>query len=81
MLHRSLFDVDDSQQEAHNPNVVLETGFTLGLNKPVCVLKHKNVRKMSDLIGDLHKGIDDTDDSILDGLNKWVKEVRLSAQR
>lgn len=70
--------LDSSQAGAHNSNVMLETGFMLGLNKPVCILKDKQVKIMSDLVGQLYKEFDSTDPvSVVNPVVRWLREKKL----
>lgn len=58
-----------------NPNISLEVGYLLGLNKPVCLLKKKSLKALhSDLVGKLYRvfDIENCDNSILMELSNWL---------
>jgi hypothetical protein len=63
------------ESDDFNPNVSLEVGYMLGMGKPVCLLKDKNLKGMqSDLMGRLYEVFDlnNIDASISDALGKWL---------
>lgn len=68
---------DKSLRQKYNPNVALEVGYMMALEKKVCLLKDKNLESMpSDLIAKLYKVYDDSnlEESITTALNKWLSE-------
>lgn len=68
------------EEEAFNPNVGFEVGYMYALQKPVCLLKDKTLRKMqTDLIGKLYRPFDPQDSlgTIPTALRKWLKDKGL----
>jgi hypothetical protein len=62
-------------EDDFNPNVSLEVGYMIAINKPVCLLKDKTLIYLhTDLIGRLYKAFDPQkpEDSIPIELNKWL---------
>ena len=60
-----------------NPNVSLEVGYLLGMNKNVLLLKDKTLATLnSDLTGRLYKEFDtnNIEESIETSLEKWLKD-------
>ncbi len=60
-----------------NPNVSLEVGYMMGLNKLVCLLKDQTLKHLqSDLVGKLYKDFDPQhiEDTIGTNLEKWIKD-------
>lgn len=68
---------DTFRSEGPNPNVCLETGYMIALNKPVCLLKDKRLRGLqTDLAGKLYRefdadGLDETIDKVL---GEWLQD-------
>jgi nucleoside 2-deoxyribosyltransferase len=65
------------ESESFNPNVSLEIGYMLALEKPVCLLKEKTLKTLhSDLIGKLYQSFDvyKPSTSIPHALYKWLKD-------
>ena len=59
-----------------NPNVSLEVGYMMALNKPVCLLKDKTLTSLqSDLVGRLYEEFDTQrpEETIPPVLGKWLK--------
>jgi hypothetical protein len=68
------------EQEEFNPNVSLEVGCMLGLGKPICFLKDKNLRALhTDLIGKLYRAFDPQDPAatIPQALSGWLRDKGL----
>lgn len=60
-----------------NPNVSLEVGYSLALNKPVCLLKDRTLKTLhTDLVGRLYRTFDPQDPvkSIPPELTKWMRD-------
>jgi nucleoside 2-deoxyribosyltransferase len=60
-----------------NPNVSLEVGYMLGLNKPVCLLKDQTLRNLqTDLLGKLYKSFNTNNikNTVPKELNKWLMD-------
>ena len=69
------------EAEEFNPNVSLEIGYLLALNKPVCLLKDKTLKTLhTDLMGKLYRTFDPLDphETIPRELGRWVKDKGLS---
>lgn len=67
-------------EDEFNPNVSLEVGYMMGLNKPVCLLKDKTLKSLqTDLAGKLYKPINlfKIEDSIKKHLNKWLTDKEM----
>ena len=65
------------EADEFNPNVSLEVGYMLALNKPVCLLKDQTLRTMpADLIGKLYRQFDPQipAKSIPPVLRKWCQD-------
>lgn len=65
------------QNDDFNPNVSLEIGYMMALNKPVCLLKESTLRALhTDLTGKLYKGFDrdNIQNSINEQLTKWLED-------
>lgn len=63
-----------------NPNVSLEVGYMMALNKPVCLLKDKTLKTLhTDLVGKLYKSFDPQEPggSIEPQLTKWLSDKSL----
>lgn len=63
-----------------NPNVSLEVGYMMALDKPVCLLKDQTLKTLhTDLIGKLYKTFDPQNpkDSIPAKLEKWLTDKSL----
>ena len=72
-----------SRSDQHNPNVNLEVGYILGLNKRVCILKDKTIPLLNvDLQGRLYVEFDiyDPEQTIRDGLVTWLRSRRLNLE-
>lgn len=71
---------DRIEDESFNPNVSLEVGYLLALQKPVCLLKEKTLRVLhSDLVGHLYQTFDVQKPlpSVRRSLRKWMAERAL----
>ena len=71
--------VEEIEERSFNPNVALELGFMLAIQKPVLVLKDKRVPNLpTDLVGRLYREFDSynlevTVEAVIDG---WIEELR-----
>lgn len=67
-------------EDEFNPNVSLEVGYMMGLNKPICLLKDKTLKSLqTDLAGKLYKPINlfKIEETIKLHLNKWLTDKEL----
>jgi len=74
----ALYDRVDS--ENFNPNVSLEVGYLLAMNKPICLLKEKSLKALpTDLASKLYKEFDihNLSDTIPLVLNKWLIDKQI----
>jgi uncharacterized protein YodC (DUF2158 family) len=65
------------EEEAFNPNVGLEVGFLLALNKPVLLLKDRTLKTLqADLNGKLYRPFDTAkpDTTLPPVIEKWLKD-------
>lgn len=72
------------ESEVFNPNVSLEVGYLLGLDKPVCFLKDHTLRTLhTDLIGQLYKQFDtqNSESTIPTVLLKWMEDKGIISPR
>jgi hypothetical protein len=63
--------------QSFNPNISLESGYLMGLHKPICLLKEKSLKTLpSDLVGRLYKefSIEQCDISISNVLRNWLED-------
>jgi len=70
--------------ETFNPNVSLEVGYMLGLDKPVCFLKDHTLKTLqTDLIGQLYKQFDtqNCETTIPTVLWKWMEDKGIMSPR
>ena len=68
------------ESEDFNPNVALEVGYLMAMNKQVCLLKDQTLKHLNtDLIGKLYKTFDPQDPigSIPSELNKWMQDRKI----
>lgn len=66
--------------DSFNPNVSFEVGYSLGLKKPVCILKERTIRTLhADLIGRLFVTFDvqDLAGTLPGGISKWLRDKGL----
>lgn len=66
--------------EKFNPNVSLEVGYMLSLDKPICLLKDKTLKTLhTDIIGKLYKEFDTQapEDTIPKQVTKWLKDKEI----
>ncbi|MDF1756485.1 MAG: hypothetical protein P1U89_27110 [Verrucomicrobiales bacterium] len=71
----AVFERIDS--DVFNPNVSLEVGYTMALQKPVCFLKDNSLRLLqTDLIGRLYRSFDphDPEKTIPIEMEKWMRD-------
>jgi hypothetical protein len=67
-----------------NPNVALEVGYMMALNKPVCLLKDQTLTALqADLGGELYKSFDPQRpmETIPPELSKWMTDWRVLDER
>lgn len=67
--------------QSFNPNVSLESGYLMGLHKPICLLKEKKLKTLpSDLVGRLYHefSIEQCDLTISNVLRNWLSDKDLS---
>ena len=82
-LHGCAFGIavfERIEAEEFNPNVSLEVGYMLALDKPVCLLKDRTMKKLpADLLGKLYKEFDPQDSvgTIPAELGKWLVDKNL----
>ncbi len=72
------------ESDAFNPNVSLEVGYLLGLDKPVCFLKDRTLKTLhTDLIGQLYREFNslDCESTIPDALWKWMEDKGIMSPR
>lgn len=65
------------ESEEFNPNVALEVGYMFALNKPVCLLKDRNLKTLqADLVGKLYKEFDSYNPTttIPNELTRWLRD-------
>lgn len=68
------------EAEKFNPNVSLEVGYMLALNKSVCLLKDKTLKTLhTDIIGKLYEAFDTQDpiNTIPDKITKWLSDWKI----
>jgi len=68
---------DRIQENDINPNVSLEVGYMMGMDKKVCLLKEQTLNSLqSDLTGKLYKqfNLEDLENTIKRELSKWIKD-------
>ncbi len=68
---------DRIEQEEFNPNVGLEVGYMMALNKPVLLLKDKTLKTLqADLNGKLYKPFDTRNPgtTLPSVIEKWLKD-------
>jgi len=72
------------ESDAFNPNVSLEVGYLLGIDKPVCFLKDHTLKTLhTDLIGQLYKEFDplSCETTIPPALWKWMEDKGIMSPR
>ncbi|AOS84252.1 hypothetical protein BIU88_08980 [Chlorobaculum limnaeum] len=72
------------ESDTFNPNVSLEVGYLLGLDKPVCLLKDRTLKTLpTDLVGQLYKEFDplNCDETIPSALWKWMEDKGIMIPR
>jgi RNA-directed DNA polymerase len=70
------------EQDDFNPNVAFELGYAFALNKPVCLLKDKNLQSLhADLAGKLYRPFDTQNikATLTSELNKWIVDNSLGS--
>ena len=75
---------DRIETDAFNPNVSLEVGYMMGINKSVCFLKDKTLRTLhTDLIGKLYRTFDphDPESTIPRELFSWMDQKGFIVRR
>lgn len=71
---------DRVMENEFNPNVSLEVGYMMGLNKPVCLLKDSTLTQLhTDIVGQLYEpfNVHDINNTIQVVLEKWLIEKEL----
>jgi nucleoside 2-deoxyribosyltransferase len=71
---------DRIMQDDFNPNVSLEVGYMLGMNKDVLLLKDQTLKSLqTDLTGRLYKQFDvnDVDNTVPVQIEKWLSDKGL----
>lgn len=66
------------KNDVFNPNVSLEAGYMMGLNKKVCLLKDETMRELhTDLVGKLYKSFDtrDVESTLPKQLEVWLRDM------
>lgn len=82
-MHTAKFGIalyDRITEDEFNPNVSLEVGYMLGLEKNVCILKDSSLKTLhSDLAGRIYQPIDifNLEESLPSVLNKWLLDKEL----
>ena len=69
-----------NQVAVFNPNVSIEVGYMLSRNKPVLLLKEKNLGRLpTDMVGALYHDfdMDDSGKTIRTEVQKWAKSKGL----
>jgi hypothetical protein len=69
------------EAERFNPNVALEVGYMLAMDKPVCLLKDETLTTLpADLVGKLYREFDPQEptDTIPKNLSRWLTDRGLS---
>ncbi len=72
---------DRIEADEFNPNVSLEVGYMLALNRPVCLLKDKTLQTLhTDLMGKLYLSFDpqDIQTTLTRELSRWLKDKGLA---
>jgi hypothetical protein len=72
--------IEEIEERSFNPNVAIETGFMLALQKRVLVLKDKRVPRMpADLIGRVYREFDSyrISETIERQVNNWIEELKV----
>lgn len=78
-VHGCAFGVSVHDTDTLNPNVALEVGYLLGIQKPVCLLKEKAVPQLPvDLMGKLYVEFDlmRLRPSLRQSLTLWLEDYR-----
>lgn len=68
------------EEELFNPNISLEVGYMLALQKPICIMKDRTLKTLhADLMGKLYKEFDPLDaGGTLDAaLSNWLRDKEL----
>lgn len=69
------------EESDFNPNVALEVGYMLAMQKPVCILKDRTLQALpTDLMGKLYSEFDSLDPvaSISRSLSVWLRDKKLA---
>jgi hypothetical protein len=72
--------IEEIEERSFNPNVALEIGFMLALQRRVLVLKDKRVHSMpADLIGRIYREFDsyDVEHTISERIDEWIEELTI----
>lgn len=68
------------EEELFNPNISLEVGYLLALQKPICILKDRTLKTLhADLMGKLYKVFDplDAGATLASALSDWLRDKGL----
>ncbi len=68
------------EEETFNPNISLEIGYMMAMNKPVCILKDKTLKTLhSDLMGKIYKMFDPLNAkvTIYEAISPWLRDKEL----
>ncbi|MBI4674280.1 MAG: hypothetical protein HY741_21770 [Chloroflexi bacterium] len=72
--------IEQIEERSFNPNVAIEIGFMLALQRKVLVLKDKRVPRLpADLIGRIYREFDSyqIEDTVATEIRGWVEELRM----
>ena len=78
-IHGATFGIalyDAFESDSINPNVSLEVGYMLALNKKICILKDKRMEQLnSDILGKLYVSFDSDNmgNELPDVLSDWLE--------
>jgi len=78
--HFGIAVFDRIEADDFNPNVALEVGYMLALNKSVCLLKDRTLKALhADLVGRLYRHFDPQNilNTIPTELSKWMSDKDL----
>ncbi len=68
------------EEEVFNPNISLEVGYMLALQKPICILKDRTLKTLyTDLMGKLYKAFDPmrASETLDAALTDWLRDKAL----
>ncbi len=73
----AVFNKFDDDKDAYNPNVALETGYMIALDRKVCLLKDSHLEKLpTDIVSKLYKtyDINDIDNTVSQQIESWLMD-------